>query len=378
MSIFGTTNPQFVYDHGGAGEVTIDLPRAVITKMRVKDQYHEHRSELDLDREFLHVSTHWEVSVRVNFGKFGSPLAGFQELAAYKGSLVSLWLFSDGVQFMKSETEDALFLLRNVTPIYLTDNYQHDAVVLDFESVDPIYRKLTYGASVLLFDVAPGYSEATFYPPITLTTANYFLLPLALDNSYIQVTNRTQNHFTISPAMDGGTVRCLLVDESVNGVSDYIRVGTFYATDEPSLVEFHGPDLLENTYMLLTLTDTGEPVNTLNHTVSGFEVVTDGANPSSGWYMAISLGAPDIDSAIVRVAKQNLDSGGTDSVVFVGPMPNADYMLICLDADDGGEYFSVSAQTVDGFTLTYDPVLASPSVIYAAFGRESYIAPVGP
>jgi hypothetical protein len=294
----------------------------------------------------------------------------YQQLASYKGSLVSLWLHSDGQPFMKTVSDDALFLLRDITAFYLTDNYQHDGVLLEFESVDPILQVTSYDASILVFDVAPNYTGGTFYLPVRPTTDDYFLLPLALDGSYITVTARTRDTFTLSPAMDGGPVRCLFVDSSINDSSDYIRTGVFTANAVEPLAVTFASALAADTYFLLCLADDGQGVVSSSHLVSGFSVQAD-LSGCSGWYLAVALATPDTGSTSIRVDAVDV-GGATEDIVFSGEMPNDDYMTIVLDQDDS-EYFPVSLETTTGFRVTKTG--SSDSIIYAVFGREAFVAP---
>jgi len=143
VGIFGTTSPKFVYAHGEGGEVTVNLPYSTIVTSEPATDYVEQKSALSGDRTFLPRGTHWVVEIKINLWKHTtSPTPGEQYAAitAYKGMLVSLWLHADGEQFYKSAGVDALFLLREITPSFITDTDFKDVILLRFESTDTILQ----------------------------------------------------------------------------------------------------------------------------------------------------------------------------------------------------------------------------------------------
>ena len=143
MSIFGTTQSKFVYDHGGGGEVTVDLPYSKIVTSEPTTDYVEQKSQLDGEREFLPRGTHWVVELEVHIWKHTTaptPSEKYSAIVAYKGLPVSLWLHSDGSPFYKSVGVDALFVLKEVTPKYATDTDYKDYLLLHFESADTILQ----------------------------------------------------------------------------------------------------------------------------------------------------------------------------------------------------------------------------------------------
>ena len=144
MGIFGTTAPKFVYAHGGGGsEVTVPLTYSTIVTSEPTTDYVEQKSSLTGDRALISRGTHWVVEIKVNLWKYTtSPTPGekYSTIAAYKGKLVSLWLHADGPQFYKSAGVDALFMLKEITPSFITDTDFKDVILLRFESTDTILQ----------------------------------------------------------------------------------------------------------------------------------------------------------------------------------------------------------------------------------------------
>jgi hypothetical protein len=143
MGIFGTTCPRFIYNHGGGGEVTVDLTYGIIQRSEPTTDYVEQRSAITGDRDLLARGTHWEVEVKYHLYKHTTaptPAGKYSTIATYKGRLVTLYLHADGAPFYKTGTTDALFVLKEITPFFLTTTDYKDGLILLFVSADTVLQ----------------------------------------------------------------------------------------------------------------------------------------------------------------------------------------------------------------------------------------------
>ena len=367
MGMFGVLGPRFVYDHGGGSEATVDLDYAVMTTSEPDTRYFEHRSELDLDRSFVYVGTHWRVTFIIGLHKYASKLTKYQTITSYKGKLVSLWLHRDGSQFLTTGGDDALFILRDIRPFYLTDIREHDMLELQFESVDPIARK-SYNTQILVFDAEPGFAGRSYTLPTKASTDDYFLLPLALDGSAVEITNQTATGFTVSPADDGGTVRILFIDPEVALAATGIKVGTFTTVTMgvDVAVTFTSPAFTTTNYFLLCLATNGEQVITSAQATTGFNVKSTLTDVVTGTYLAVELSATDVGETYIRAGQKDHCQPAGTAVTFSTAMPTAGYMALCLDVD-GEVSVSPENPTTTGFVAK--PVEMDTDVRYAVFGK---------
>jgi hypothetical protein len=375
--IFGTTSPKIVYDRGGAGEATLLIDYATIERMEPSTRYVDHTSELDRDRTFLHVGQHWDVSLKVFFRKYADPIDFYGQIAAYKGVSVSLWLHRDGSQFLQTSGSDALFVLRDVTPVQTTDRNMEDALILNFMSVNPTMVRTPYDRYLILMDAEPEGPGKTFYFPASVTATDYFLLPLALDGTLITLSGRTAKTFTIDGAVDAGTVRCLFVDPAINGVIPDVgvRVGAFTTGAVGSSVTVNFPTALSgSSYLLLALADDGEYLIVDTLTASGFDVASTMTPGISGHYFAIIVPAISssltIGNTLIRTGRIVAHTPST-SIYYQSALPSDDHMLICL-ASTMDEYVEVE-QSASAF-IAY-PQSDDTEVLYAAFYKYPFIAP---
>ena len=143
MGIFGTTCPRFVYNHGGGGEVTVDLTYGIITRSEPQAEYLEQKSEITGNRDLIPRGTHWEVEVRYHLYKHTTsptPAQKYTTITTYKGRQVTLYLHADGAPFYTSGTTDAHFVLKEVTPFHLTTTDYKDGLLLLFVSADTVLQ----------------------------------------------------------------------------------------------------------------------------------------------------------------------------------------------------------------------------------------------
>lgn len=138
MGIFGTTAPKFIFSG-----TTVNLTYGIITKSEPVTEYIEQKSEITGNRDLISRGTHWTVEIRYHLYKHTTaptPAAFYTTLTSYKGKQVSLYLHADGAQFYTAAATDAHFVLKEITPFYLTTTDYKDALILLFESVDTILQ----------------------------------------------------------------------------------------------------------------------------------------------------------------------------------------------------------------------------------------------
>ena len=141
-SIFGVNPPQFIYDRGGANEVTVPLPY-VNNDIRSEPATELVSSESDIDgqRESYLRGSHWVVEMTYNLHKELDAAHKYGVLSSWKGYAVTLYLHDDGDPFFQAgdHDADALFILKEVIPSYITTTGFADVVTLRFESESPVF-----------------------------------------------------------------------------------------------------------------------------------------------------------------------------------------------------------------------------------------------
>lgn len=139
MGIFGTTEPKYITV---VGSTTVALPYSQVISSEPSTDYVEQRSELTGERQFLPRGTHWVVEIQVNLWKYSSPTPAtkYATIAGHRGAKVYLYLHSDGNPFYKSAGVSAAFVLKEVSPKWVTDTDYKDILILRFESADTIYQ----------------------------------------------------------------------------------------------------------------------------------------------------------------------------------------------------------------------------------------------
>jgi len=139
MSMFGTEAPKFVYHYGLVDEVAVDLDYAVVVVNDAESEYQEHISEIDRDREFVFRRTNRTVEIVVNAFKESDPTAKYNEICAYKGREVVLYLHRDGFPFALELTNEGVlpapFVLKDVVPFFYETASYKDGLRLTFASV---------------------------------------------------------------------------------------------------------------------------------------------------------------------------------------------------------------------------------------------------
>jgi hypothetical protein len=138
-SFLGTGIAKMIYDRGGAGEVVIPLPHARDIRQEPVSEYIQNESELDTQRDSIFRGTHWRVEMVYHLYKEADPVTKYLVFATYKGTPVTLYLRDTGKPFSEQEdaNTDALFILREMTPINLTSTDYKDGLLLTFESTVP-------------------------------------------------------------------------------------------------------------------------------------------------------------------------------------------------------------------------------------------------
>jgi hypothetical protein len=110
----------------------------MVTRSEPRTEYLEQKSEITGDRAFIPRGTHWAVEVKYHLYKHTTsptPQTKYETIASYKGIPVTLYLHNDGPQFLHSASADALFVLKELTPFYLTTTDYKDGLLLLFESI---------------------------------------------------------------------------------------------------------------------------------------------------------------------------------------------------------------------------------------------------
>jgi hypothetical protein len=136
---YGDLSPRFIYKHGLPGETVVDLDYALVTDWNTEAEYIEHVSELDRDREFIPLRTGVKVTVMLNLFKYADPGVTYGIIRAFKGKEVTFYLCRAAFPFMVSDVGglfvDALFCLKEITPVCLETAEYRDGLILEFESV---------------------------------------------------------------------------------------------------------------------------------------------------------------------------------------------------------------------------------------------------
>jgi len=135
--IFGTGRPKFVYDLGGEDESEILLDHFIVDDDNLEDDVIEHESVITKYRDWEEKGEHYLFSGRMNIFRFGNPFAKYQEVMAYKNSLVTLWRHRDHDAFQDSSGNIVLFKVK-MEPYYFTQAKYKDVIKLTFKSQKPV------------------------------------------------------------------------------------------------------------------------------------------------------------------------------------------------------------------------------------------------
>lgn len=137
MGIFGTTAPRFIFHDGLSDEATVDIDNARLLDAEPETEYVELISELDGSVSFHAPKVSWRVRILVHLFKYGNPSTAYSTFTALKGHFGTLFLHRDGSQFPDASTT---FVVKDVSPFFLTTTDFKDAVVLLFESASESIR----------------------------------------------------------------------------------------------------------------------------------------------------------------------------------------------------------------------------------------------
>jgi hypothetical protein len=129
--IFGNAKPKFVYS---AVEYMLDY--STLEGEFSVPQSQEQQSVLNGHRELVETGDYAEFTVLVHLHKYANPRAKFEELyTAYRKS-VKFYPHRDGTALKDMNGDDALFIVTEMRPGYISNIVNYDILTIVFKSKD--------------------------------------------------------------------------------------------------------------------------------------------------------------------------------------------------------------------------------------------------